>query len=653
MCGIVGLVDTRGPVDPERIDALRQIILHRGPDSGGTIVRETSSFSVGLGAQRLSILDLSPAGAMPMPNEDETIWIVYNGELYNHAEIRQNLEGRGHRYRSRSDTETVIHAYEEFGTDCFARFNGMFACIIFDGPRDRVVVARDRMGIKPLYYSEDDGRFVCASELKALCRDGLVPFELDLAALDVYLALGYVPAPQCLVRGVKKLEAGSYGVFDARGFRITRYWRPVAAPEGIVRRPWDQVVEATRTAVSDTVRRQMMSDVPVGVLLSGGLDSSIVAAVARRCSDGPFHTFSVGFDTGIRSVDAHFNADRRHAAIVASSLGTTHHEVVIDSTVPLEPLLRRLLAQLDEPTWELSFLSIYLMSSLARSHGVKVLLTGDGSDELFAGYPWHPALRRLEAVDRIPLLRPVFAVADRLPLSPELQTKLSDLQRKYRRSDMEKYLAHYGVFDVETRARGLARPVQADPVRAILEPIFADNRRASLSARFAVTELALWVGDHFNQRIDRMTMAASVEGRVPYQDNAVVDLALSLPLADKLRGGRGKAPLRAAFADHLPAEVIQRPKRPFAVPVQTWLQRELVPLALRSMTADVWDGLPGLDAAVARRLQATCSAALGPAAPARPQQILALSNLVLWIQEFGRAASTASAPEEMIAAAFR
>lgn len=637
MCGIVGIVDTRAPVSAAEIDAMRECIVHRGPDAGGTFTGSTPGFSAGLGAQRLSIVDLTAAGNMPMSNEDGSVWIVYNGEIYNHAEIRARLDGRGHQYRSRTDTETVVHAYEEYGTDCFALFNGIFACMLYDARKGRVVVARDRAGVKPLYYAalEDDASYgsgmVCASELKALLQTGRAPAEIDPKALEIYLALGYVPAPYSLIRGVRKLPAASYAVYQDSRLTIEQYWEPSLA----VHRPrqsWRETVTETRETVTRAIESQMMSDVPVGVMLSGGLDSSIVAAVAQQSAGEPLHTFSIGFETHRSELEHIYNLDRDHARAVAASLGTVHHEITLDDSERLEPLLRRLVAQLDEPVWEPSFASIYLISTLAREHGVKVLLSGDGSDELFGGYPWHPALDRLERIERAPGLRAALALLSRAPLGDKTRLKVQDLARKYRSSDLAKYHAQYEVFDASTRARLFGRSAGADPVDELIGPLLEAAAGGSLAARFGLVELALWVGEHFNQRLDRMTMAASVEGRVPFQDNAVVDLALGMPVADKIRGGAGKAPLRSAFAGLVPEVVLQRRKRPFAAPAMSWMHGALRPLVLEALGRDSLARLPGLDPGVALGPLERFSKGL----PVRQEQIWTLLHLALWLDDLKR-----------------
>ncbi|NLG48960.1 MAG: asparagine synthase (glutamine-hydrolyzing) [Chloroflexi bacterium] len=623
------MIDANQAVSPALIDQMRASIAHRGPDSGSTFTAQGRRFAVGLGAQRLSILDLSPAGSMPMPNEDESIWIAYNGEVYNHREIRAELERHGHRYRSRTDTETVLHAYEQYGLDCFALFNGIFACAIYDSRHERVILARDRTGVKPLYYVERTGQLACASELKALVQADLVPLEIDPTALEIYLALGYVPAPYTLLQGVRKLTSGTYAIYDGNRLRVERFWRPSLEPDPRPAPSWEETVEATRSAITSAVARQMMSDVPVGVMLSGGLDSSIVAATAQKVTSEPLHTFSIGFETHKSSLEPIYNLDRDYARQVAGELGTVHHEITATDSADLEDQLRQLVAQLDEPVWEPSFVSILLISTLAREHGVKVLLTGDGSDELFGGYPWHPALMRLEKIERIPGLAPLLAILARAPLPASLHAKLRDLGKRYQRSNTAKYHAQYDVFEAETRSRMVGRSRPQDPLDELVGPLFEGTASSPLAARLALTELVLWVGEHFNQRLDRMTMAASVEGRVPFQDNEVVQLALAMPFKNKLRNGVRKAPLRAAFADILPALVLERPKRPMAAPATAWMHGVLRPLVLQSLSSESVAQLLNVDHGIMQGIAARFREGI----PVREEQIWTLLHLALWAEQ--------------------
>lgn len=572
MCGFSGMAQLGGAVDETALAEMGDSLFHRGPDQGGLYLDAEGPFAIGLATRRLSILDLSPAGAQPMRSIDGSACIAYNGELYNEPELRRELEAKGYRFRSRSDTETVLNAYLEYGPDVFARLNGMFALAIHDRRARRIVLARDRMGIKPLYYAWDGRRLVFASELRTLIQHGGIAPVPDPDALDLYLAFGFVPSPYSLVRGVRKLEPGSVLMLDAAGMpRTHQFWRPAVGPPAAV--PHGKAAEAVRETMHDAVRRQVRSDVPVGILLSGGVDSTIVAACAAAETDLPLDTFSIVFRSTQSAIGDEYNADAGFARRVAERLGANHHEVVCDDGDDVPALLRRLVAGLDEPVWEMSFISIYLMSQLARRHGVKVLLTGDGSDELFAGYPWIAGAWRQEMYERIPFLGSLLPlVAHLAPAGSTLRLHAQNLRATIGQPDAVRYEWLHTIFDEDTRRRltGRAGTPGATPVGALLEPLLSLSPAGSRADRIALLDLALWVREHFNQRVDRMTMLNSVEARVPFQDNEVVDLALGLPFAVKAPGGRPKWLLKHAFRREVPEFVLRRPKRPFAAPMGAW-----------------------------------------------------------------------------------
>jgi asparagine synthase (glutamine-hydrolysing) len=576
MCGIVGIVDLYNRVERPVIAALCQAIEHRGPDDHGIYLANSPSLSVGFGSQRLSILDLSPAGHMPMQNEAGDVTLAYNGEIYNHHELRADLQQRGFRYRSHTDTETLLHAYEAFGLDCLSRLNGMFAAAIHDRRSDRVILARDRMGIKPLYYCWDGHRLLFASELKALLGLPHVPKRINRQALDVYLSLGYVPAPLSLIEGVTSLPAGHYVELHNGELQTRAFWNEGYRVAALSERTDDELIALTRQTLEDAVRRQLMSDVPVGVLLSGGLDSTIITALAQKHHDRPLDTFAVGFASASLdgSINDDYNADRHYAALAAQRLGTRHHEVLLRDDLLLAELLRDLVRSLDEPVWEASFVSIFLLCRLAREHGVKVVLSGDGSDELFAGYSWYRGAQRLLMYERLPLLHAALPTIAHVFGRRELGKKARELQTTLHGSATVRYRANYDHFSAEEKRRLLGAASSPDPVDALLAPLL-ERAGGSLVEQFSFADLKLWVGEHFNQRIDRMSMACSVEARVPFQDNAVVDLALGIACARKMKGGEHKYLLRRAFADILPPEILNRPKRPFAAPQHSWLREGL------------------------------------------------------------------------------
>jgi asparagine synthase (glutamine-hydrolysing) len=666
MCGLSGIAQLGGALDPAALDAMGASLFHRGPDQGGVYLdpEEPSSASsaglaVGLATRRLSILDLSPAGAQPMRTPDETVCIAYNGELYNEPELRRELEGRGYRFRSRSDTETVLYAYQEYGPDVFARFNGMFALAIHDRRRQRLVLARDRMGIKPLYYAWDGRRLVFASELRTLVWHGGIDPVPDRDGLDLYLTFGFVPSPYSLVRGVRKLPGGSILTLDAGGTpQLRRFWQPAAGDGGAAGRAGGEPAAAVRETLRGAISRQMRSDVPVGVLLSGGVDSTIVAAVAAAETGRPLDTFSIVFRSARSAIGEEYNADAGYARRVAELLGARHHEVVCDDggggaggeDVP--SLLRRLAAGLDEPVWELSFLSIFLMSRLARQHGVKVLLTGDGSDELFAGYPWIAGAWRQQLYERVPFLPALLPAAARLaPAGSTLRQHVLNLRATVGQPDAVRYEHLHAIFDGAERRRltGGTAGTGKSPVAEIVESLLAGAGRASRPDRIALLDLALWVREHFNQRVDRMTMLNSVEARVPFQDNEVVDLALSLPFGVKAPRGQSKRLLKEAFTGVIPEFVLRRPKRPFAAPMGAWAGGALRGFAADVLAAGHRESSGVIDAAAARL-------ALGAVEPGREDRqtsrLWTLVMLQLWTEGL-RAAPPVPSPNGAAAYAVR
>jgi len=610
MCGLSGFARLGGPVDAAALGAMGDSLFHRGPDQGGVYTGPEGRLTVGLATRRLSILDLSPAGAQPMRTAEGDLCIAYNGELYNEPELRRELEGRGYRFRSRSDTETVLYAFREYGPAVFERLNGMFALAIYDQRHQRLVLARDRMGIKPLYYAWDGRRLAFASELRTLIRYGGVAPEPDPEALELYLAFGFVPAPHSLLRGVRKLPPGAFLSLDAAGdLQLTPFWRPRLggpAPDG------QAPAAAVREALRDAVRRQMRSDVPVGVLLSGGVDSTVIAACAAAETDRSLDTFSIVFRSDRSAIGEEYNADAGYARRVAQTLGATHHEVVCDDGAAgadgerLPDLLGRLAIGLDEPVWELSFISIYLMSRLARRHGVKVLLTGDGSDELFAGYPWIAGAWRQELYERVPFLPALLPAVEQLaPAGSTLRLHAQNLRSTVGQPDAVRYERLHAIFGGAERRRLLGGGAGSGAVGGIVEPLLRDAGRAGRPDRIALLDLALWVREHFNQRVDRMTMLNSVEARVPFQDNAVVDLALALPFGVKAPGGRSKHLLKEAFRGAVPEFVLRRPKRPFAAPMGAWEGGALRRFAAETVAPDRLAAAGMIDPAVAGAILAT------------------------------------------------
>jgi asparagine synthase (glutamine-hydrolysing) len=575
MCGIVGIVSQSTTVDKALLEQMISIIVHRGPNHSAARVEHQPRLSVGLGYCRLSIIDLSPAGNQPMSNEEGDTWIVYNGELYNHADLRRELEAKGHRYRSFTDTETILHAYEAWGTDAFARFNGMFAFALYDQKSSSLFLARDRRAIKPLYYRWDGHSLVFASELKALLKAGVVRADVDPTALWLFLCMGYVPSPHSILAGVHKLEPGYFLELRDGKMRLERFAPPDRQAAGVYDE--HEAASLVRESLEQAVRRQLMSDVPIGVFLSGGLDSTIVASLASRHMASPLHTFSIGYAgaPGAEEIDSRYTDDFYFARQIAESLGSVHHEIVIENNSTLTDLFVRLVFQLDEPMVEPAFMSTHYLSKLARESGVPVILTGDGADELFGGYDRYFAAQRLAMYKKIPGLRWTL---------PVIETVGGPLQIARNAGELKYLLDNPAVTESYIRFSSIYRPDQAltllaPDVRTRVDT-HALNRlvEAALGApgafvdQMAHADLVLWVGEHFNPRLDRISMLHSVEARVPFQDDVVVDAALSIPTDRKSTNGSRKRLLKQAFADIVPDLALTRPKRSYQAPGAAWLR---------------------------------------------------------------------------------
>src|SRR5579864_1182822 len=536
-------------------------MVHRGPDDEGSVHLE----GVTLGMRRLSIIDLV-GGHQPIHNEDSSVWVVQNGEIYNHLELRDQLIGSGHSFVTESDTEVLVHGYEQWGEAVVERLNGMFAFAIFDRPRRAVFLARDRVGIKPLHYAVDGRRLVFASELKALLRDPALRKGIDPVALDEYLAYEFVPSPRSIVRGISKLQPGHTLTWslDEGGPRLRRYWAATLSPGDTRGQSLDVAAEELRDVLRESVRKELISDVPLGVFLSGGIDSSAVTAMMKQLG-GEVKSFSVGFAE--RSFD-----ESGHAREVARHLGTDHHELTLEPPMLLD-LIPRLPALLDEPLGDASIIPTYLLSAFTRQH-VKVALGGDGGDELFAGYPTLQAHRlagyylRAPRVVRRGLVEPVVR---RLPVSRD---NLSfDFRAKRFVSG-----AGYPVAERHQRWMGSFAPEERTAVlsRELAEESLVDEFRSldPLNQVLAI-DMRMYLENDILVKLDRASMMASLEGRVPLLNNDFVGYALSLPLSMKLRGLRSKFLLKRALRGILPERILRRPKKGFGIPVADWFRGPL------------------------------------------------------------------------------
>ncbi|MEO5619212.1 MAG: asparagine synthase (glutamine-hydrolyzing), partial [Candidatus Eisenbacteria bacterium] len=561
MCGFAVWFDPEGG-RPERtwLEAAADALAHRGPDDSGFHIED----GVGLAFRRLSIVDVA-TGAQPLANEDGSVRIVFNGEIYNHAEIRPELEAHGHRYRTASDTETIVHAYEQWGEECVTRLRGMFAFALFDRNRRRLLLARDRVGIKPLYFARAGRALVAASEVKALFAFPGVERRVHLPGVVEHLTLRYAAAPATLFEGIEKLRPAHTMAVDARGSVARRFWSVNYEPKHEIAD--GTALEELESRLTESVRLRLMSEVPLGALLSGGVDSSVVVALMSRLLERPVQTFSVGFDEPGPYNELPF------ARTVARHLGTEHREILISPRDLLREIPSLAWHQ-DEPVSEPAAIPTFLVSQLARET-VTVVLTGEGGDELFAGYPKYavdPLARRLAALPeglREPLLR---HGVDRLPFRFR---KLKVVARSARfRDEAERLAAWFAGFAGEERQRLLSPEMRRHDGlgAAAFRAALAESSARRPLDRMLDADLRLWLPDDLLMKVDKMSMAASIEARVPLLDHPLIEWAARLPDRFKVRGLEGKVLLKRLARRLIPREVVDRPKVGFTVPLAPWFR---------------------------------------------------------------------------------
>ena len=575
MCGICGKIyfDSERPVEPEVLSAMCQFIKHRGPDDTGTYLRGP----VGMGSTRLSIIDLE-GGHMPLSNEDGTVWIVYNGEVYNFQELRQRLESSGHRFRTRSDTETIVHLYEEEGEDFARHLNGMFALAIWDERKQRLILARDHLGIKPLFYCQLDDRLVFASEIKALLADGFER-QVDRVALHDYLSLNYVPGPRTMLKGVRKLQPGHILVVhpSSRKLEVRPYWD---FPQVLEKPPQNQasstlekeLLNLLRTAVHET----MISDVPVGAFLSGGIDSSLVVALMSEVSSRPIKTFSVGFKERSYS-------ELPYAKLIAQRFQTEHHELVLQPRV--HDLVAAMADYFDEPFADNSAVAVFAVSKLAASQ-VKVVLSGDGGDEVFGGYYTYQADKLAALYRRLPRAlgeRWLPGLVAMLPTSFEKASFDFKIKRFVNGAYLPPLAAHYewkAYLDEEMKSRLYCNGTngyhaELRPTVALLQAYYDSYATDDWLNRLLYVDSKVQLADDMLTKVDRMSMAHSLEVRVPLLDQRLVHFMARLPSRYKVRGLTLKHLLKRVARNLLPPEIVRRPKAGFTIPIARWLATDL------------------------------------------------------------------------------
>jgi asparagine synthase (glutamine-hydrolysing) len=638
MCGIAGILSHRG-MPPTAADARRMCaaIRHRGPDDEGVFV----DGPLAMGMRRLSIIDLE-GGHQPIANEDGSVVVVFNGEIYNYRALRAELEGRGHRFATRSDTEVIVHLYEERGLDFPHALFGMFAIALWDRRERRLVLVRDRLGIKPLAYAAGAGRLVFGSEVKALLAAG-VARDLDPQAVHDYLSFGYVPGAQSIFGEVRRLPPGHLLV--ARGGRVeeSRWWSPPAPELEPVRKSAAEWQAELRERLETVVRDHMVADVPVGVFLSGGLDSGTLAALASRSGNGRLHTFSIGFDDP--SYDELDDARR-----VAKRYDTEHHELVVrpDAVALLPELVRAF----DEPFADSSAIPVYCVSKLARE-SVKVVLSGEGGDEVFAGYQTYSAWKWAERYQRLPGVVSrglVPAIVRRLPVSHRRVSFDYRAKRFVAAALAPPAEAHFGwkvVFDEAEKAALYASPPAAMlPSVRLYRDAWAREAGRDPLARLQRIDQQIYLPDDILVKADRMSMAVSLEARVPFLDHRLVELALSLPPELRLRGGTRKVLLRRAMAADLPREVLRGGKRGFNVPIPAWLNGEL-----RDFAHDVLGTRRLREAGFFRPAAVEALLADHESRRAdRSRPLWTLLSFALWHEEFVRPVADEEAPPSRTAA---
>ena len=574
MCGICGVVNAGNDslIDKGILHQMCQTIYHRGPDDDGFYFDQQA----GLGMRRLSIIDLV-SGDQPVSNEDETLWVVFNGEIYNYKSLHADFVGKGHRFKTKSDTEVIVHAYEEYGERCPEYFNGMFAFALWDVPRRRLLLARDHVGIKPLYYWIGQDRLIFGSELKSVIAHPGVPREIDLVALDQFLTLEYIPTPRTIFKGVYKLPPGYRLVYQEGNVHIEQYWdipdKDVPNDEKIIEKMLVELID-------DSVRMQLMSDVPLGAFLSGGIDSSTVVASMSESSNSSVKTFSIGFD------DATYN-ELPYARAIASRFRTDHTEEILEPDIA--DLAERLVRHLDEPFGDFSIFPTYLVSEVARKE-VKVVLSGDGGDELFGGYDTYVAqqmdryYRYLPASLRQGLIPTLMG---KVPPRPEKKGLINKTKRFVEGAALPSSLQHtrWMLFMTAEDKSYLYQPdvsacLDGTSTASVLEGHFDRKTGFDPLAQQQYVDIKTYLVDDILTKVDRMSMAVSLEARVPLLDYRIVELAVNLPPQMKLYRGETKRILKQAMAGRLPHEVLNKPKQGFSIPLKNWLRDPLKPMMM-------------------------------------------------------------------------
>src|SRR6266436_3482324 len=567
MCGICGIYEykTQKPVDQQILDNMLQVLHHRGPDDAGSFLDRDLS----IGMRRLSIIDLN-GGKQPISNEDGTVVTVFNGEIYNYRSLREDLECRGHVLSTESDTEVIVHLYEEFGEQCVQHLRGMFGFAVWDKRKRQLLLARDRLGIKPLYYTQAGGRLLFGSEIKAILQHPSIKAALNTEGLNNFLSLKYVPAPQTMFEDIYALPPGCILRCDANGVEVRRYWDLSFAnhPSGNIRE--EEYAERLEALLRECVKMHLISDVPFGAFLSGGLDSSTIVALMSQFLNEPVKTYSVGFEGKGQEF-----SELPYARLVANKFQTDHHEFLIRPSNLLD-LAEKIVWHLDQPLAEHATLANYMVAELA-ARDVKMVLTGEGGDELFAGYARYSGERFASCFQRIPQAAKslALAVGSRLP---GLRRQKLALYAFSQSEEVTRFVNWFPLFNPEMKQALLSKDLKASLSGYDADYVFAQhlastNAIASVN-RMLYVDTKLWLPDLLLARGDKMSMAASLEARVPLLDHELVEFAASLPQHLKVKGLTRKYLLKKVGQTLLPPEIIRRKKKGFPMPVSLWFRKE-------------------------------------------------------------------------------
>lgn len=567
MCGIAGQLKFNGQADLGLVKKMTEILIHRGPDGDGFYFKE----KIALGMRRLKIIDLT-TGDQPIHNEDKTVWTVFNGEIYNFQELKKDLEASGRRFYTRSDTEVIVHLYDQYGEDFVRYLNGMFAIALWDEKTQKLILARDRVGEKPLYYYQDKSQFLFASELKAILECRGVKREIDLAALHYYLVYGRVPSPFCIIKNVKKLAPAEMLIVDNQGTRVKKYWQ-LSFKEKLSL-PEEEIKKLFLEQLEKSVKSRLMADVPLGAFLSGGVDSSAIVAMMAKNSSSPVKTFSLGFK------EEDFS-ELKYARLVAKKFQTDHHEFIIEPEVLA--VLPKLVWHLDEPFADASIIPTFYVAKTARKY-VTVALTGDGGDELFAGYEWFRALKLARLYQHFPgfVRKFIFQITRLLPETDERESfiryfrkikRLAQTQLASAREPLDIFLNMTTGFSEELLKREVYNQIKVEADAKLLRQNLVneydgpDKLEAILASQFKSL-----LPDMFFTKVDRMTMAVSLESRAPLVDQELVELVAKIPFKYKLNGLKTKYLFKESLKGLLPDEVIFRHKKGFSIPLNRWIK---------------------------------------------------------------------------------